>query len=71
MISDIAGMLPFLIPALIIQLVLMIVALVDIFKRGSIRGNRVIWVLVIIIVNVIGPILYFIFGRKESAVDGD
>jgi hypothetical protein len=59
--------LPVLIPIAILQLVLMITALVHLLKRNKVRcGNVVIWLLVIILVNLIGPVLYFLFGREEE-----
>ena len=65
-------MLPFLIPLIILELGLLIFAIVDLVKRESVRGgNKVIWALVIIIVNFIGPIIYFIFGRSEKRIDSD
>jgi len=58
--------LPLLIPFLIIQLILMIAALVDLARREKTRGPKWVWVLVIILVNIIGPVIYFIVGRQEE-----
>ncbi len=69
--SEITDILPFLIPLVVIELVLMVVALVDIARRQSIRGNKVVWILIIIFVQVIGPAVYLIAGRKEASVDRD
>ncbi len=70
--DEIAGALPFLVPLLILQVVLMVVALVDLVKRERVRGgNKVIWGVVIIIFNIIGPIAYLLAGRLEGAGDGD
>ena len=67
-----ADMLPFLIPLIIVELALLIFALVDLLKRTHLSNNaRIIWALVIIFFGVIGPIIYFIFGRKEYPVDGN
>ena len=64
--------LPFLIPVIILELALLVLALVDLFKREHMSSNtRLIWALVIIFLNIIGPIIYFIFGRGESSVDGN
>ena len=57
---------PYLIPVLIIQLVLIVVALIDLVKREHTRGPKWIWALVILLVNLIGPIIYFVVGRKEE-----
>ncbi|MDR2036134.1 MAG: PLDc N-terminal domain-containing protein [Coriobacteriales bacterium] len=61
------SMLPFLIPLIIIQLGLMIAALISIFRHKTYKnGNRVLWVVVVILINTIGPILYFILGRGDE-----
>lgn len=52
-------------PLLILQIVLMVVALLDIRKIEQTNGPKLIWVLIIIFISTIGPIVYFIFGRKE------
>ena len=55
-------------PIVIIQLGLMIAALYDLEKdeRRVRGGNKLVWVLVIVFLNIIGPILYFIAGREEA-----
>ena len=59
--------LPFLIPLAVIQLGLLIASLIHIFTHQTYRvGNRVIWVLVCILVNIIGPVLYFAIGKEEE-----
>jgi len=55
-------------PIILIQLGLMIVALIDL-ERSERRvrgGNKLVWALVIVFVNIIGPIVYFVAGREES-----
>lgn len=70
--ETIKEILPFLIPLLLIQLVLLIIALADLIKREKVRGgNKIVWGLVIVLVNVIGPILYLFIGRQESFDDRD
>ena len=58
-------LLPFLIPLLIIQYGLVIAALVDLVRREKTKGPKWMWALVIILVNFIGPIIYFFAGRDE------
>jgi hypothetical protein len=57
---------PFLIPVLLLQLVLMTVALIDLIRRPNTNGPKWLWVLVIILINMIGPIIYFLAGRREE-----
>lgn len=63
--GDLQQYIPLLIPLLIIQLGLMIAALVDLFRREKTQGPKWLWILVIVFVNFIGPILYFVVGRDE------
>ena len=64
--------LPFLIPFAAIQLGLMVAALIHIFTHGTYRmGNRLVWVIVCICVNTIGPVLYFCFGRSDAGKDDE
>jgi hypothetical protein len=59
-------LLPFIIPLVLLQLTLMIVALVDLIRREKTRGlPKWAWALVIVLGELIGPIVYFIFGREE------
>ena len=55
-------------PIIVIQLGLMLAALLDLEKdeRRVRGGNKLVWVLVIVFVNVIGPIVYFLAGREEA-----
>lgn len=64
-IEEIGPLLPFLIPVLIIQLGLMAAALLDLVKRERTRGPKWMWVVIILFVNLIGPIIYFLAGRED------
>lgn len=58
---------PFLIPLVILQLVLSITALIHVLRHPRYRfGNKVMWVLVVLFVQFIGPALYFAVGRGEE-----
>ncbi len=58
--------LPLLIPLILIQLGLMITALVDVLKREKTKGPKWVWIIVVVFVNIIGPIIYFVVGREEE-----
>jgi hypothetical protein len=59
-------LLPFIIPLILLQLILMVIALVDISRREKLRWlPKWAWVLIVIFGEMIGPIVYFIFGREE------
>ena len=57
-----------LIPLVLIQLGLLVAALYDLEKeeRHVRGGSKLIWVLIIVFLNVIGPILYFVAGREDA-----
>lgn len=58
---------PLIIPLVVIQLGLLLFSLVDLIKRDKVKGgNKVVWALVIIFINIIGPIVYLIFGKVEE-----
>jgi hypothetical protein len=57
---------PLLIPIVLINYVLVIAALVDLFRRERVLGNRKwVWAVLILFIQYIGPIVYFVLGRKE------
>ena len=61
-----------LVPLILLELGLLIWALVDCLKRERVKGgNKVVWILVIVLVNFIGPILYLLLGREEDRVASD
>jgi hypothetical protein len=57
--------LPYVIPIIVIQLILMVVALLDLSKRERTKGPKWMWALIIILGELLGPILYFVLGREE------
>ena len=65
---DIGQTLLLLIPILVIQLGLLVFALRDLLnsERRVRGGNKVVWGLVIVLINLIGPLVYFLVGREEA-----
>ena len=57
-----------IIPLVLIQLGLLVFALYDLTRPGRrVKGDsKVVWALIIIFVNLLGPILYFLVGREEA-----
>lgn len=57
-----------LIPIVAIQLGLMIGALIDLEReeRRVRGGSKAVWAIVIVFVNIVGPILYFVAGREDE-----
>ncbi|MBB6455079.1 hypothetical protein HNQ94_003574 [Salirhabdus euzebyi] len=52
-------------PLLVIELILIVVALIDLSRIEKANGPKWAWVLIILFVTGIGPIIYFIFGRRQ------
>ncbi len=54
--------------AAVVQLTLLAAAQIDITRRPKeqIRGAKLLW-RILVLVNFIGPIAYFVIGRKRSA----
>jgi hypothetical protein len=53
-----------LVPLFLIQLGLIVWAIYDLVQRDRVRGgNKLVWALVIVLVNLVGPLLYLAWGR--------
>jgi hypothetical protein len=55
-------------PVIVLQLGLMVAALVDLDRseRRVRGGSKLVWALIVVFVNILGPILYFLVGREEA-----
>ena len=60
--------LPFLIPLVIAQFALLGYTLYHILTHKHYkRGNRPLWlVITVVLMNFVGPILYFLLGKEDS-----
>ena len=60
--------LPFLIPLIIVQFALLGYTLYHILTHNTYkRGSRTLWlVITIVLMNYIGPILYFVLGKEDN-----
>jgi len=52
-------------PLLFIQAILTIIALVDLVKTETTNGPKYLWVFIIVFVATLGPIIYFLAGRRD------
>jgi hypothetical protein len=58
--------LPYLIPVILLELILLIVAVVDLIRRENVCYlPKWAWALIVVFIQIIGPIVYFIIGREE------
>lgn len=63
---DFMSILPIILPVIAIGMILVLIALIDLYRNRKTRKNVLLWTLIIIFANTIGPILYFVIGRKDS-----
>ena len=66
--NNVTEFLPFLVPLVISELALLAYTLYNILTHKSYkRGNRTLWLIVVIVgMQFIGPILYFLLGKEDS-----
>ena len=64
---NISEILPFLIPLIIAQFALLGYTLYHILTHNNYkRWDRVTWLIItIVLMNFVGPILYFVFGKED------
>ncbi|MBU1094742.1 MAG: PLDc N-terminal domain-containing protein [Firmicutes bacterium] len=66
-------LIPLLIPLIVLEVVLMMIALIDLKKKTEVRfDNKLIWIFIIILGTFFGSIGYLIFGGKrddDSSID--
>ena len=65
---DLMSFLSILLPFILIGTLLVLIALVDLYRHRKTRKNVLVWTLIILFANTLGPILYFVIGRKESEI---
>lgn len=65
---QLSEVLPFLIPLIVVELILLIVTLRHILTHEHYkRGNRTLWIIIVIVgMQFIGPILYFLLGKEDT-----
>lgn len=65
--QQLGDLLPVLLPLIVLQLAFAGIAIYHLMKHPYPRYFGVLpWVIIILIVNLIGPILYFLIGRQEE-----
>lgn len=53
-------------PIIILELILAIVAIIAWVKTEETRGPKWLWLVIILFVSILGPILFFIIGRRQD-----
>ena len=66
--NELMEFLPFLIPLVVAEFALFGYTLYHILSHKTYkRGNRTLWLtLTIVLMNFVGPILYFVLGKEDS-----
>jgi hypothetical protein len=59
--SDLAAVIA---PLLVIYFIVIIIAILDLFRNWKERSLRPFWILIILLITPIGPVLYFLIGRR-------
>ncbi|MBJ8078990.1 PLDc_N domain-containing protein [Bacillus cereus group sp. N12] len=63
---DLMSILPIILPVIAVGALLVLIAFIDLYRHRKIRKNVLVWTLIILFINILGPILYFVIGRKDS-----
>ena len=64
---DLVPLLPIIVPLLAIQLVLLILAIYDLFRdERRVRWfPKPVWAVIVVFANIVGPLAYFFVGRED------
>lgn len=66
-INSIIEYIPILLPIIIAELILAITALVHVIKHPSYKFlNKPVWIVIVLFIQIIGPVIYFVFGRGDE-----
>lgn len=63
--KEIIRFLPLFIPIIIIEYGLMIFALIQVIKNEVVYLPKWGWILIIVLINIIGPIVFLTVGKKK------
>jgi hypothetical protein len=65
---DFKLVLALVVPLVAIQIALIVLALRDLLRpeRRVIGGNKLVWGIVIVALELIGPVIYFLAGRETE-----
>ena len=53
------------IPIIIIQVILQVASLISLVRSDGVqRGNKIMWAIIIVLLSMMGPVLYWTLGRE-------
>lgn len=53
-------------PILALQFILMTIALISCIREEKTNGPKWLWIPIILFISLLGPVLYFVFGRRNN-----
>lgn len=65
--ENISQIFPLILPLIILQLIFQIFAIINLIRRSKEElrwENKIVWGIIILVFGILGPIIYFLFGRK-------
>lgn len=58
---------PILAPLIVLEVILAVTALIHVLRHPHYRfGNKVLWCIIVLFIQFIGPVVYFVAGRGEE-----
>ena len=67
MLNTLFEILPLLVPVLLIDIALAVAAVRHILRHPRYRfGNKTMWLVIVVVLLLFGPIIYFVFGKGEN-----
>jgi hypothetical protein len=63
---DFMAFIPKKMPFIAVGILLVLIALIDLYRHRKKRKSVLMWTFIILFVNTLGPILYFVIGREDS-----
>lgn len=66
--NDLSELLPILVPLVIVQITLVVLGLWDLTRpeRRVTGGNKLVWGVIIVVFQMLGPLAYFLVGRDTD-----
>lgn len=68
-VEQVMNLIPLLAPIILVQAVLMIVSLISILRKNASFDKKMIWMIVVLVIGLIGPVIYFAIGAKQLDKD--
>jgi len=53
-------------PIIALQVGLATFCVVKVIRQGTANMNRILWILIVVLVNFFGPVAFLLFGRRKD-----